>query len=99
MTSPEKVAEWSIKSGYIAVRRSAYSTELMSTFTSEHPEYLVARDQLAYAHKEFACYNRAKVTKILFDQLARAILGEASPEEALEEAQRQANAELEPFRK
>ena len=99
MTSPEKVAEWSIKSGYIAVRRSAYDTELMSAFTSEHPEYLVARDQLAYAHKEFACYNRAKVTKILFDQLARAILGEASPEEALEEAQRQADAELEPFRK
>ncbi len=99
MTSPEKVAEWSIKSGYIAVRRSAYETELMREFTAAHPEYLVARDQLAYAHKEFASYNRAKVTKILFDQLARAILGETTPEEALEEAQRQASTELAPFRK
>ena len=98
MTSPEKVADWSIASGYIAVRRSAYSTPAMQKFIAANPEYLVARDQLQYAHKEFASYNRSKVTKILFDQLARAVLGEVTPEAALEEAQLQADQVLQHFR-
>ncbi len=99
MTSPEKAADWSIASGYIAVRSSAYTTPAMLNFTSSHPEYLVARDQLKYAHKEFSCYERAKVTKILFDQLARAVLGEVTPEQALEKAQQQADAVLANFKK
>lgn len=98
MTSPEKVADWSIASGYIGVRRSAYNTPAMQKFVSSHPEYLVARDQLQYAHKEFSCYNRSKVTKILFDQLALAVLGKVSPEKALEDAQHQADQVLEHFR-
>ena len=99
MTSPEKAADWSIASGYIAVRKSAYNTKAMLDFTASHPEYLVARDQLKYAHKEFSSYERAKVTKILFDQLARAVLGEVTPEQALEEAQTQADQVLANFKK
>lgn len=99
MTSPEKAADWSIASGYIAVRKSAYNTTAMLDFTAANPEYLVARDQLKYAHKEFSSYERAKVTKILFDQLARAVLGEVTPEQALEEAQTQADQVLANFKK
>ncbi len=99
MTSPEKVADWSIASGYIGVRSSAYDTPSMQQFTTAHPEYLVARDQLKYAHKEFSSYERAKVTKILFDQIARAVVGEVASEQALEEAQKQADQVLANFRK
>jgi len=98
MTAPEQVAEWSLAGGYVASNGSSYQTDLLSNFTATRPEYLVARDQLQFAHKEFSSFNRVKITKILFDQLTRAVLGEVSPEEALQEAQAQATKELAAFK-
>jgi sn-glycerol 3-phosphate transport system substrate-binding protein len=99
MTEPERIAEWSIDTGYVAVRKSAYETELMQKYTAAFPAALVGRDQLAYAEAELATHNNDKVTKALSDAIQEALAGTATPAAALHKAQEAADRALAPFRK
>lgn len=48
MTTPERIAQWSIDTGYVAPRKSAYDTDVMKKYTQSFPYATVARDQLQY---------------------------------------------------
>lgn len=99
MIEPERAAQWSIDTGYVAVRKSAYETERMKKYAAEFPAALVARDQLEYAAAELSTHNNGKVMKILNDNVQAALTGTLSPAEALKKAQTEADQALASFNK
>lgn len=99
MTESERAAQWSIDTGYVAVKKSAYETERMKKYTADFPAALVARDQLQYAAAELSTHNNGRVMKILNDQVQAALTGTLSPADALKKAQEEADKTLAPFNK
>lgn len=99
LTEPERVAQWSIDTGYVATRKSAYETELLKNYIKDFPQAEVARDQLEYADSELATYQNGNVQKILNDKIQAALNGELSVSEALSEAQQEADKVLERYQK
>ena len=67
MTSPERAAQWSIDTGYVAVRPDAYDTPAMKAYVDKFPPAAVARDQLKYATAELSTHENQRVTKSLND--------------------------------
>lgn len=94
MTTPERAAEWSMKSGYVAVSPAAYQTEEMKAYAKDFPQALVARDQLEHAVAELAVHENGRIYKILNDAVQSALTGSSSPEDALGSAQSQAERVL-----
>lgn len=99
MTQPERLAQWSINTGYVAPRKSAYDTQVMKDFVAKNPDYLVARDQLQYAQAELSTHNNQQIYKIYGDRLQAVVTGKQNVKDALEQAQKEADAVLSKFRK
>ncbi|WP_201305288.1 ABC transporter substrate-binding protein [Paenibacillus puerhi] len=99
MTETERAAQWSIDTGYVAVKKSAYETETMKKYAAEFPAALVARDQLQYAAAELSTHNNGKVMKVLSDQVQAVLTGSLSPADALKKAQEEADKALAAFNK
>lgn len=94
ISRPEYVADYSINTGYIANRASAYDTEAMQAYVAEVPQALDTRDALQYAGAELAVQNLGQVRGIFHDYIQRAINGEMSPADAMAAAQAEAEAAL-----
>lgn len=98
MTDDERVAQWSIDTGYVATRPSAYETERMKTYAEEFPYCLVARDQLEYGYAELSTYNQAEVQKAIDDAISYVMTDQEEVEPALETAQQTAESILAAYR-
>lgn len=98
ITSPEIQADWTVNTGYIAARSSAWETDTLQDLVAQSPEYAVARDQLTFAGKELTAHQGIAVRTALNDALAAVIAGEAEPQDALDAAQQTADDLLEPYR-
>ncbi|MFO7625402.1 MAG: extracellular solute-binding protein [Anaerolineales bacterium] len=94
LTRPDYVADFSIQTGYIANRFSAYETEAMLAYVAEVPQALATRDALRYAGAELMTQNLAQVRGIFHDYIQRAINGEMSAADAMAAAQQEAEAAL-----
>ena len=90
MTSPERTAEWSIKTGYMGTRPDAYETPALKKYVTEFPPAAVARDQLKYSVAELSTYDTGRVRKLLDDAIQAVLTGKADPKGALHNAQTQA---------
>ncbi|MDR2477713.1 MAG: ABC transporter substrate-binding protein, partial [Treponema sp.] len=100
MTSdPERVAQWSIDTGYVATRPEAYETARLKEHASQFPQALVARDQLAFGRAEFSVYDQGRVQDILDTAIEAVMTGQESPESAMKTAQSRADAVLSQYRK
>jgi len=97
VTQPERAAQWSIDTGYVAVREAAYETDLMKAYVADFPQAAVARDQLEHAAAELSTHSNGEVYKAINDNLQAAIVGQLTPSEALKRAQQEAEAILAPF--
>ena len=98
MTTPENAAKWSIATGYIAPRADTWETPVMKEYAAKLPQALVARDQIQYANREFATFQRGRVTQFLVEAIESTIDGKADPAEALAEAQKKADAVLDAYK-
>jgi sn-glycerol 3-phosphate transport system substrate-binding protein len=98
MTSPQRSAEWSMKTGYMGVSQAAYETEALKQYVMEFPYAAVARDQLEYATAELSTYQAGRVRKLLDDAIQAALTGSKSSEAALKEAQGVADRLLKQYR-
>jgi sn-glycerol 3-phosphate transport system substrate-binding protein len=98
MTSPDRSAEWSMKTGYMGVSPAAYETEALKQYVKEFPYAAVARDQLKYATAELSTYQTGRVRKLLDDAIQAALTGSKTPEAALKDAQKQADQLLKQYR-
>ncbi len=90
MTSPANAALWSIASGYVATRASAYELPNMQEYVRQNPEYLVAREQLQYGHGKMMSPSFQRIREIVKRALDDATGGRLAPQAALDRAQREA---------
>ena len=99
ITSPSRAAQWGIDTGYVAVRPDAWETPEMKKYVSEFPPAAVARDQLQFAVAELSTHDNQRVTKALNDGLQAALTGSKPAEQAMKDAQREADRLLKSYRK
>jgi sn-glycerol 3-phosphate transport system substrate-binding protein len=97
LAGPEIAGGWSRFTGYFAPRIAACDLPEMKTYLAEHPDAKVALDQLAYARGWFSTYNTVGVRKALEDEVQAVLSGKTTPEAAMAEAQKQADALMEPY--
>jgi sn-glycerol 3-phosphate transport system substrate-binding protein len=96
---PERVAQWSIDTGYVATRPEAYETQRLKDYTAQFPQALVARDQLQFGHAEFSVYDQGRVQDILDTAIEAVMTGQETPANAMKTAQSRADAVLAQYRK
>ncbi len=99
ITSAERAAQWGIETGYVAVRPAAWETVTMRKYTAGFPAATVARDQLEFSVAELSTHDNQRVTKALNDGLQAALTGTKKPDQAMKDAQREADRILRPYRK
>lgn len=99
MTTAERAAQWSIDTGYVAVRPDAWKTDRMAKYVEGFPYAAVARDQLAHAVPELSTHENQRVTKALDDAVQAAVTGAKKPDAALKDAQKEANRILRRYKK
>jgi sn-glycerol 3-phosphate transport system substrate-binding protein len=90
ITQPKHAAEWSIATGYVAVSPAAYETPALKKYVAEFPPAAVARDQLPHAVAELSTHDNQRVTKAFNDGLQAALTGTKTAEQAMKDAQREA---------
>lgn len=90
MTAPERAADWSIETGYMGVSPAAYETEALRDYVEAFPPAAVARDQLAFGTAELATYEGGRIRRTLDNAVQAALTGQMTPEEALTQAQAEA---------
>lgn len=89
-TDTERAAQWSLDTGYVATRESCFETDLIKNYYEEVPQAKVAYDQIPYSAPELTTYNAAEIWRVLNDNIQSAVVGDATPQEALTAAQEQA---------
>ena len=98
MTSPENQAIWSMATGYVAPSQAAWDTPEMKAYAEELPQALVALEQMPYAYREFATFQRARVTQFLVDAIEGVVTGQSDASTALAAAQEKADKVLGEYR-
>ena len=88
---PDRVAQWSMDTGYVAPRPVAYETQKMIDYVASFPSALTARDQLEYAYAEFSVYDQGTVQDILDTAIELVMTGQMDARTALDDAQAQAD--------
>jgi len=98
MTAPERAADWSMATGYVATRPDAYATPKLKEYAAGFPQAIVARDQFQYATPELSTFQTGRVRKLLDDAIQASLTGQKQPAEALKAAQAEAERLLKPYR-
>ncbi len=98
ITSPQRAAQWGIDTGYVAVRPESFETPVMKQYVAGFPAAAVARDQLQFAVAELSTHDNQRVTKALNDALQAALTGTKTAEQAMKDAQREAERLLRPYK-
>jgi sn-glycerol 3-phosphate transport system substrate-binding protein len=93
-----RAAQWGIDTGYVAVRPDAWDTPQMKDYVAGFPAAAVARDQLQYAVAELSTHDNQRVTKALNDGLQAALTGSKNPDQAMKDAQSEAERVLKAYR-
>jgi sn-glycerol 3-phosphate transport system substrate-binding protein len=98
-TEPQRAAQWSIATGYVAARPDAWETPEMKKYVKEVPAAEVAREQLKHSVAELSTHENQRVTKALNDNLQAALSGTKTPQDALKDAQRESDRILRSYRR
>jgi len=98
VTQPERAAQWSIDTGYVAVSPAAYDTPALKQYGQGFPAALVARDQLPVAVAELSTHDNQRVTKALNDGLQAALTGSKTAAQAMKDAQTEADRILRAYK-
>ena len=98
VTTPERAAQWGIDTGYVAVRADAWETPVMKQYVAGFPAAAVARDQLPFAKAELSTHDNQRVTQALNDGLQAVLTGTKTPEQAMKDAQREADRLLRSYK-
>jgi sn-glycerol 3-phosphate transport system substrate-binding protein len=99
VSAPERAAEWSIKTGYIATSPAAYETPQLKAFIAGVPEANVARTFLPVATGELSVHENQRVYKALTDNIQACLTGAKAPAQAMADAQTEADRILRPFKR
>lgn len=95
LTSSEVTARWSIKTGYLPVRKSAMQTESFQRFANHSPQIMVPYEQTKIATKVFYDPTGGKIYEALKVAAEKVEIQNVSAETALKEAKETSQLELE----
>ncbi len=98
ITAPERAADWSIATGYVAVSPASYDTPKLKTYVAGFPAAAVARDQFRFATPELSTFQTGRVRKALDDAIQASLTGSKTPAEALKAAQAESERLLKPYK-
>jgi sn-glycerol 3-phosphate transport system substrate-binding protein len=98
MTAPERAADWSMATGYVATRPDAYETPKLKEYAASFPPAVVARDQFKFATPELSTFQTGRVRKLLDDAIQASLTGQKTPAAALKGAQTEAERLLKTYR-
>lgn len=88
LTSPERAADVSVKSGYIATSDAAWNSTAMQEHLKKFPQAQAPHDAVADAIPEMATVERDRVVyETLAPALQSVLLGDVSAKKALDDAQ------------
>ncbi|MDP4145807.1 MAG: ABC transporter substrate-binding protein [Bacillota bacterium] len=93
-TSAEVTADWSMKSGYIAVRKSAAEVPAYKEFASTHPQALVPLKQANTASPSFIDPTGGKIYDALKKAADKVEIENVPAAQALKDAKKEAQAAL-----
>src|SRR5476649_200953 len=99
MTTPARAAQWGIDTGYVAVRPDAWETPAMKAYVAGFPAAAVARDQLQFSVAELSTHDNQRVTKALNDGLQAVLTGTKPADQAMKDAQREADRLLRSYKR
>ena len=87
ITAPERAADWSIRTGYIATCPAAYETPALKDYVAKFPAANVARTFLPVATGELSVHENQRVYKVLTDNIQACLSGNKTPAQAMADAQ------------
>jgi sn-glycerol 3-phosphate transport system substrate-binding protein len=99
VSAPERAADWSIQTGYIATSPAAYDTPALKDYIAKYPEANVARTFLPVATGELSVHENQRVYKVLTDNIQACLNGSKPPAKAMADAQGETDRILKPFKK
>lgn len=94
MIDPQRTVQISKSTGYMVSRQSALDDPEMQKFLEENPVYKATYEQIdeMVPWFNFPGSGGTRIQKIITDQVQAALQGQKTPEEAMKEAAKQANA-------
>jgi len=95
--SPENTAEWSVKTGYLPIRRSAADQQVLKDFFAQHPRNRSAFDTIPHGVREPSVAGWQAVRTHIATALTRVCMGRATPAQAAAKLAQSADAELQRF--
>jgi sn-glycerol 3-phosphate transport system substrate-binding protein len=98
LSTPERAADWCIKTGYIATRPEAYDTPALQAYVAKFPEADVARKYLPVATGELSTFENQRVYKALTDNIQACLNAKKTPEQAMKDTQAEAVRILKPYK-
>ncbi|HUD58606.1 MAG TPA: ABC transporter substrate-binding protein [Acetobacteraceae bacterium] len=99
ISAPERAADWSIKTGYIATSPAAYDTQALKEYIAKYPDANVARTFLPVATGELSVHENQRVYKVLTDNIQACLNGNKTPAKAMSDTQSEADRILKPYKK
>ncbi len=99
VSQPERAADWSIRTGYIATSAAAYETQTLKDFITRVPAANVARTFLPVATGELSTHENQRVYKVLTDNIQACLNGTKPAAQAMADAQNEADRILKPYKK
>jgi sn-glycerol 3-phosphate transport system substrate-binding protein len=99
ITAPERAADWSIRTGYIASSPAAYETTAMKDYLAKVPAANVGRTFLPVATGELSVHENQRVYKVLTDNIQACLGGSKAPAQAMADTQAETDRILKPFKR
>jgi sn-glycerol 3-phosphate transport system substrate-binding protein len=99
ITAPERAANWSIRTGYIATSPAAYETAALKDYITKFPAANVARTFLPVATGELSVHENQRVYKVLTDNIQACLNAGKTPAKAMADTQVEAERILKPFKR
>jgi sn-glycerol 3-phosphate transport system substrate-binding protein len=99
ISAPERAADWSIHTGYIATSPAAYETQAMKDHIAKVPAAGVGRTFLPVATGELSVHENQRVYKVLTDNIQACLNGSKTPAQAMTDAQAESDRILRPYKK
>jgi sn-glycerol 3-phosphate transport system substrate-binding protein len=99
LSQPERAADWSMRTGYIATSPAAYETPAMKDFIARVPTANVARTFLPVATGELSVHENQRIYKTLTDNIQACLNGNKTPGQAMADAQTESDRILRPYKR
>ncbi len=97
LTTPERAADWSIRTGYVGVVKTAFDTEAMKDYIAKHPVAARPKSFLPVAVGELSTYQDARIQTLIENHIGAALSGKTTAAAAMGAAQSEAQAVLRPY--